>query len=247
MTYAFLMTTKQHYENHLSSFYSWMFGDFDEMVGRQKAFFEKFEIHPFSSTKVAIDLGSGSGFQSIALQQLGFDVHAVDFSENLLRELHQRNQSIKTHLGDIRDFAFMESLNPELIVCMGDTLSHLASRDEVSKLIMDSYAILPPGGRLVLIYRDLSGPRNELERFIPVRSDNDRILTCFLEDHGDSVRVFDLFHQKQQDGKSWTLHKSFYDKIKLPLELLVSQLQSVGFRPLLDRLPSGMEIIIGQK
>lgn len=62
------MNTESHYRNHLANFYSWMFGDFKEMVVRQLDLFKSFSIQPASS-KVAIDLGSGSGFQFIALIQ----------------------------------------------------------------------------------------------------------------------------------------------------------------------------------
>ena len=80
------MTVKEHYDNHLGNFYSWMCGNFDEKQRKYQQFFTKNNIVPLSS-KIAIDLGAGHGIQSSALAKLGFKVHAVDFNEQLLGEL----------------------------------------------------------------------------------------------------------------------------------------------------------------
>src|SRR5580704_7633264 len=96
------MSYKEHYKNQLARHYTWMFGDLDSQVAAQKALFERHKIRPESSG-VALDLGCGSGFQSVALWQLGFDVRAVDTSEELLEELLHRNAGIKAYCRDIRD------------------------------------------------------------------------------------------------------------------------------------------------
>lgn len=238
------MDARTHYKTHLSSFYSWMFGDFDEMVERQKAFFMQHHIQPLSSN-VAIDLGCGSGFQSIALNQLGFKVHAVDFSEELMQELKDKNPSIRTYLGDIRDLSFAKTLKPELIVCMGDTLTHLPLLDEVIGLIKECHSILSSNGKVIFTFRDLSKPLGDLDRFIQVKSDDNRILTCFLENDCEAVKVFDLLQEKI-DGK-WELKKSFYRKIKINSEWLLTEMRKIGFSIELHKLPSGMDVILGSK
>ncbi len=54
-----------------------------------------------------------------------------------------------------------------------------------------------------------------LDRFIPLRADADRIMTCFLESNGsESVMVHDLIHVRQ--GETWTLRKSAYPKLFPP-------------------------------
>jgi 2-polyprenyl-3-methyl-5-hydroxy-6-metoxy-1,4-benzoquinol methylase len=80
------MNIKDHYDNHLASFYSWMSGDFTEKQMEQQAFFVTNAVVP-NTSKVAIDLGAGHGLQSVSLAKLGFQVHAVDFNEQLLQEL----------------------------------------------------------------------------------------------------------------------------------------------------------------
>ena len=173
--------TKAHYEKHLAEYYSWIYGGADQKIEENNIFFEKHSIKPISS-KVAIDLGCGSGFQSIPLAKAGFKVVAVDFSKKLIDELKNGSLglSIDPIEADILDFNIYKGKNPELIVCMGDTLTHLPDLDSVSNLIANSYKELQKNGKLILSFRDLTFELQGKDRFIPVRSDENTIFTCFL-------------------------------------------------------------------
>jgi SAM-dependent methyltransferase len=225
-----------HYETLLAEHYTWMFGaSFDQKVSEQRALLESLGVSatPAGLTGVALDLGCGSGFQSVALADLGFrQVIAVDTSGKLLAELeaHRSERPIRILLADLsalQDFAKPESA--DLIACMGDTLTHLPGKGEVSKLFADSYRALIPGGTIVLTFRDLTQPASGLDRFIPVRSDADKIMTCFLEyESPETVVVHDLIYVR--NGLEWALHKSSYRKLRLAPKWVCDQLTAVGFR-----------------
>ena len=95
------------------------------------------------------------------------------------------------------------------------------------QLFRDAFAALAPGGLLVLTYRDLSVELQGLDRFIPVRSDPDRIMTCFLEYGPETVTVHDLIHTREAAG--WKLEKSSYKKVRLPVAAVESALIDAGF------------------
>ncbi len=80
------MDVKAHYDQHLARFYSWMSGNFDSKSKEFQALLAQHEIGS-SNNEPALDLGAGHGIQSIALQQAGFKVTAMDFNEHLLAEL----------------------------------------------------------------------------------------------------------------------------------------------------------------
>lgn len=80
------MTVKEHYDNHLGHIYSWMTGDFQTKCNEFRNFLTDNFILP-STNKIAIDLGAGHGLQSIPIAEIGFQVLAVDFNQQLLDEL----------------------------------------------------------------------------------------------------------------------------------------------------------------
>ncbi|MCE9580870.1 MAG: hypothetical protein K8W52_47590 [Deltaproteobacteria bacterium] len=63
-------------------------------------------------------------------------------------------------------------------------------------------------------------------RFIPVRSDADRILTCCLDYADDHVRVTDLVHERR--GDTWTMRASEYAKLRLAPAVVAAELTAHG-------------------
>lgn len=231
----------EHYQSLLATHYTWMSGDFTQKVDQQLALFNRLALAP-AATAQAIDLGSGSGFQSVALAQLGFSVTALDANAQLLAELGQRSQglnirTVQHDLDDLSSCALLPS-SADCVVCMGDTLSHLATRDAVTRLLLDAAHRLSPGGYLVLAFRDLSQPLHGLDRFIPVRNDDDRIMTCFLEYETDTVVINDLIYVR--DNQSWKLHKSAYRKLRLSAAWIRSELEYHGFKLCFEEQTMGM-------
>jgi hypothetical protein len=80
----------------------------------------------------------------------------------------------------------------------------------------------------VITYRDLTKELEGLDRFIPVQSDENTIMTCFLQyESAESVVVHDLVYTR--DGAAWSLSKSSYRKLRLGADWLVRELNAVGF------------------
>lgn len=221
------MSVKSHYDNHLASFYAWMTGNFDTKQKEQEAYFVSKHIAPFAN-QAAIDLGAGHGLQTVSLANLGYTVYAVDFNQHLLSELnaHTKGRSVRTILANIAN-TNQYSMETELIVCMGDTLTHLDSPEQVSVLVKEWYNMLLHKGKLVLSFRDLTQALENEERFIPVKADDDRIHTCFLEYFPGFVRVFDMLLEKQ--GGQWIQKVSSYQKLRLGVEQVKMMLTAAGF------------------
>ena len=224
----------KHYEQLLAEHYIWMFGvPFEQKVAEQKALLEwLIGTLPARPSGTAIDLGSGPGFQTIALAELGYSpVIAVDSSRELLAELQARKRSydIETREADITKLdAVALPEKASVIVCMGDTLTHLPSKESVQKLFTDVFQKLAPGGVFVLSYRDLTSELAGTDRFLPVRADDSRIMTCFLEyKTSDAVTVHDLVYVRGEGG--WKLNKSSYEKLRLASSWVADALGDAGF------------------
>jgi 2-polyprenyl-3-methyl-5-hydroxy-6-metoxy-1,4-benzoquinol methylase len=222
------MTVKEHYDNHLGNFYSWMIGDFDLNEERMRDFFASHGIAS-QNNETALDLGCGNGIQSVALAKLGFDVKAVDFNEQLLEELtsHKKNYSIEVINSEIINYLNSANKKFSLIVCMGDTLMHLESKEWIKRFIELCYENLEQGGKFVLSFRDYSNELKGDARFIPVKSDENKILTCFLEYGEEVVRVTDILNEKT--GDNWHQRISSYNKVRITPDEIESYLKQGAF------------------
>ena len=241
------MSTQDHYNTHLVHIYSWMMGDFDARVGEFGEFLRQHGIVPGAPGALAIDLGAGHGIQSVALARAGFGVVAVDCNAQLLQKIEENSRGYAVEIidGDMRQVRAFAEREPELIVCCGDTLAHLESMDDVRKFIADCAQTLAQGGLLLLSFRDYSHALTGDERFIPVKSDDARILTCILDYSDDTVRVTDLLHEKSAGG--WTQKVSSYHKVRLRTEHVINCIEAQGMTVRVHQTVNRMVYILAVK
>ena len=236
---------QEHYDHHLGHFYDWMVGDFTIQQQHQQEFFESNGILP-TDNRQAVDLGAGHGLQSISLAQLGFAVTALDFNRTLLNQLTARKSSlaIKTVQANLLDFPKHVS-EASVIVCMGDTIAHLDSFKEIEQLIKQCYDTLLPAGKLILSFRDYHIALESVHRFIPVKSDDNRILTCILDYTDDRVLVTDQLYEKL--GNDWIQKVSTYQKLRITVPLIQKHLTQAGFRLTNHDTLNRMHYLIAEK
>lgn len=238
---------KEHYDQHLGAIYGWMAGDVNVALDRNRSLFQQLGLNT-APKGLAIDLVCGTGFQSIPLAELGYSVLAVDSCAVLLSQLQEsiNNLPITTIHDDLLNFSKHLGNQAQLVVCMGDTLTHLDSLDVVGNLMSKVSQKLTEGGIVVLTFRDyISVELLGHQRFIPVRSDDSRILTCFLEYHQEFVEVHDLLHYKE--GTQWAFKASSYRKLRLDKNWLIKQMGELGLVILQDTFNGGMVNIVAKK
>ena len=217
-----------HYRTHLAPVYLWMAGGFDVAVSRGEAEIEA--VFPsLASGITAVDLGAGFGMHTIPLARRGCSVIAVDTSSILLDELRGHAEALPVTAVEDDLLSFQRHLDSkaDLILCMGDTLTHLPEPASVEKLFSLAAESLRPGGKFITTFRDYTPPLVGQGRFIPVMSDTDRILTCFLEYGANHVDVHDVLHERK--GSTWQLRVSAYRKLRLSPEWVSASLQVSGF------------------
>ncbi|MDB4974314.1 MAG: putative SAM-dependent methyltransferase [Myxococcaceae bacterium] len=129
---------------------------------------------------------------------------------------------------DLRDTsAHVEQAGWDLIVCTGDTLTHLDSHDDVRDVLSSAARMLADKGRLVLTLRDyVSDVPVDSERWIVARSDASRILTCHLVYHLDHVTVTDIVHEWEKSALQ--VRASTYRKRRLALASIKEMLTTAG-------------------
>ena len=193
-----------------------------------------------------MDLGAGCGFQSIPLAEAGFKVTAIDISHTLLTDLEKnaRDLPIKTIEDNLLNFSTHRPEDTELIVSMGDTLTHMETLDEVQLLFKNIYQALEDAGLLVLTFRDLIYELKGLDRIIPVRSESNLIFTCFLEYEKEHVNVHDVIYEKTNG--QWQIQKGYYRKLRIPPDWAKKCLLKIGFEVETFDIQNGMVSIIAR-
>jgi SAM-dependent methyltransferase len=238
-------TTDVHYRTHLGPVYTWMVGDPEAAFARSRRELDDLRL-PAHGGGVAIDLGAGFGLHSLPLAERGYTVRAIDSCESLLDELRLRSAAlpIEAIVGDLCAFKTHVPQEVDVILCMGDTLTHLPSFSAVDSLLDSVAGCLRPGGMFAATFRDYATKALQGDdRFIPVRADDNRILTCFLEYGAERVIVHDLIHQKEQG--QWQQRVSSYFKLRLPPQRVVERLTQLGLVTRLEAGMSGMVRVVG--
>ena len=222
---------KEHYQNHLSNFYSWMTGDFEENKNSFKTFCLNNNLSPLCRKK-ALNLGAGNGIQTVALAELDYEVTAIDFDSSLLKELKnnakENTDNIKIMEDKLENFtSYYHNNSVDLIVCYDDTIAHLNCLEDLEQLFMDCYNTLNNKSHLILSFRDYSYELTGNEGVLPVKSDDNKILTCILEYYEDKVKVTDLLYEKI-DGY-WRQKINSYNKLRISKSLIIKLLENGGF------------------
>lgn len=236
-----------HYEQFLASHYTWMSGGHERQVAANRRFLNDSGIAPRSNGK-ALDIGCGSGFQSLALAELGFDVVGLDACEALLDELRAMvvGRRITPVLGDMRDEAVYRDYGPfEAAVCMGDTLVLMDTKEEVAACFTNVFGGLSDGGKIVLAFRDLSTELKGVDRIIPVRLEDGRLMATFLEYEDRHVNVHDMLFLREDDA--WKMTKSAYKKLRLAVGQVTDLLRHAGFRDVVTGVDRGFVTFIARR
>ena len=241
-----MASVQEHYDNLLAPYYSWISGGSELKIEENRKFFHNHGIRPANSG-VAVDLGAGPGFQSIPLAESGFSVIALDTNRQLLTELkaHAKDLPIVTVLDNMLNFVEHCPVEIEIIVCMGDTLTHLQSLAEVQQLLENTYLANTRDSILILSFRDMTHELSGLDRFIPVRSDSNRIFTCFLEYESQVVKVHDIVYEKVND--QWKMKKSVFRKLRITPQWINEILVKLGYKVVTFDSQMGMVTISARK
>ena len=240
------MTVKEHYNNHLGNFYSWMSRDLTSKQTEFQNFLIEQKLLPQSS-KIAVDLGAGHGIQTVPLAESGYFVKAIDFNAQLLAELTENTRGLSVEIinADLRDFNKFSIQNPELIICFGDTIAHLDSEQEILQLVTTISGTLAEGGKFLLSFRNYAVELTGENRFIPVKSDEKRILTCILDYQPKYVVVTDLLYEKFEN--IWEMKVSSYKKVRVTTEMIVKIIEQTNMIIQFNQIINGMSTIIACK
>lgn len=180
----------------VADFYDRLAPDYDLMTGFEQRFVRE---RPFFRLLVerygiqrALDAGCGTGFHSFLLAQLGVEVSAVDVSAAMLEQLsaHSRELQlpVRTLQASLGSLAGRFDSTFDAVFCLGNTLAHLVTDDELRAALADFAAVLDPDGVLILQLLNFERILKSAERIQSVKEQGNKTFVRFYDFESNIVR-----------------------------------------------------------
>jgi glycine/sarcosine N-methyltransferase len=138
-----------------SNFYDTLSSDYDDMINFENSLKNKMvSLKNFISPiyKTALDLGCGTGTDSIALSKLGLTVDAVDHSKGMLEQALINSKRFETQINftqsGLTEFT-SENKSYDIIISLGNTIANINSTD-LKSLSEKLYGYLNSNGIIVI-------------------------------------------------------------------------------------------------
>ncbi len=222
-------------ELNAREFYDALARDYDTMTGfdqrfvREKPFFRVLvDKHNIRS---AVDAGCGTGFHSLLLAQLGVTVTAVDMSKEMLSQVRRHAErmhlQVRVAQGDFQTLAQSVGETADALFCLGNSLVHLLTDEDLRKAIQSFADALKPGGTLVLQNLNYDRILKDRERIQSVKEENGKTFVRFYE-YGENDIVFTILTIDRPNGTPVQSHRSVRLRPILRDDLL-SVLSEAGF------------------
>jgi SAM-dependent methyltransferase len=237
-------SVQAHYDALLAERYTWMMGGATVCHSNARALLDAAGVAA-NPGDIALDLGAGGGYHARALAERGFEVIAVDTSAGMLQELATfcEGFGVAPVLSDLLDDSAYRRRAPfALILCVGDTLAHLATQADVNRLIEQAANLLAPEGKLVVQFREQPTDMSPQNSVFTTRSERDRIMECVLHFWPDRVWVTDVVHE--WIGGTWRSIRGTYPKLRLTTEGIVEQARLAGLGLQLDQPHARQRLLV---
>lgn len=206
-------------------------------IEKQFKFLKQKHEQPIS----VLDAACGSGGHAIALAKSGYAVAGADLSPGMIDQA-RRNAGQEGLDIDFQPFGFGDlsrnfSNSPLFpfhgIICLGNSLPHLLSLQEIRQGLLDFHACLAPGGVLILQNRNFDVVMAKKERWIGPQSrpvaDEEWLFLRFYDFDADGLITFNIVRLQRLAGGDWQQRVSVTRLYPLLHRELMDLLSAAGF------------------
>lgn len=131
------------------TFYEMLVKDYNEIFPFKKNTYA-FLKDQLKNDATVLDLAAGIGTYTSEFHKDGYDVTGVELSEAMVKNGLKQSKDLPLHVGDMRNFKKDFDASYDLIYCIGNSIVHLDSKQEIKTLFEDTFETLKSGGRLVV-------------------------------------------------------------------------------------------------
>lgn len=188
-----------------------------------------------------LDAACGTGGHAIELARRGFAVAGADLSPKMVKKAAQNAREAGVEVewaaagfGGLADTYRKSALFPfDALICLGNSLPHLLTLDEIGQALKDFSACLRPGGLLILQNRNFDAVMSKKDRWIGPQSrivgDEEWLFLRFYDFDVDGLITFNIVRLYRQAGGDWQQRVSVTRLFPLVEQHLPALLEGVGF------------------
>lgn len=188
-----------------------------------------------------LDVACGSGMHIIALAKQGFITSGVDLSPKMIEKAAEnaRAAGVKVNFressfGNLQaDLLDQPEFPYDMITCLGNSLPHLLSTEQIQTTLWDMANCLNPGGYLLFQNRNFDAVLELQERWIQPQSrregENEWIFLRFYDFDHDGLLTFNIMRLVRNGEDSWQQRISSTRLYPLKRDVLTGLLEDSGF------------------
>lgn len=194
------MNKSQDFYGAASEFYDEMI-NFEALLEKRKAQLSNFIKQEYSS---AVDIGCGTGVDSIALSMLGMRVTGFDPSNEMLEKAKKNTLKYSKEINFINSgFNGINKIKEEIdfAVSLGNTTGNV-NPGELAKGIKVIYSLLKNGGRLILQQINYENPKFSGSSIINVKNKENETIVRINTSDGKNLGFHILKISRNDPGKN---------------------------------------------
>lgn len=170
--------------------------------------------HELGDRLSILDAACGTGMHAIALAKEGHQISGADLFPEMI-EIAQENANLAGVNVDFRAVGFgalSTEFDPCLfnaVLCLGNSLPHLLSREKVTDALDDFNQCLLPGGILLVQNRNFDGIMQKKARWMEpqafTESDKEWLFQRFYDFEADGTIRFNIMTLSRTMGADWQI------------------------------------------
>lgn len=215
-----------------------------------------------------LDAATGSGMHVVELSRSGFLAYGADLSPEMVRlaqanAYHAQVEAIfkVAGFGELAKI-FSETLPFDAVLCLGNSLPHVASEVELQDAIGDFYACLKPGGLVMIQNRNFDAVLAQHERWMEPQAsregDEEWLFLRFYDFESDRMINFNIITLYRQSQTAWQQSVGSTRLLPVISQQLDRAIRKAGFseiryfgsmstETIYDRLNSGNLVALAKK
>ncbi|NHI94562.1 MAG: class I SAM-dependent methyltransferase [Candidatus Lokiarchaeota archaeon] len=226
----------ENFYDTIASKYDWLFSDWNKIKNQEMDL-----LLPFlreKEVKSILDCACGTGMQSIGLLEHGFKVLASDISKKMIDQAidnaKNRGLVLNTIQADFRELKSKISTQFDAIICMGNSLSHLLTNQDLKLALKNMRDLLNKNGFIIIEIRNFDRLLEKKNRFIPLKI-NDQIGNQFVTifyvlDFLEHICRFNVIYILQDiQSKDYKIDVNSVDYNPIKSKEFISLLEQAGF------------------